>query len=221
MVRWARQQVGLPPQGLQPEEAQEFFLGAMINLLMPCMLLHPKLGPQLVEQLGTQLPEQVSGLSDSELERGVRAFLMSTPHRLLNLRFAAVYLASWLGIEDEDSVMTYLVSPERWPLHNVSPVGRTKPGPTQVPAIAEIFSSLLPLPRSQRVIKGILLRGFVKGSRTILPQLGEEQATWEQITEIWNALFPEWRFDHWRNLRKAHEYSLLQKQADGQQSTLN
>lgn len=121
MVRRVREQIGLPAQGLEPDEAGEFFHGSLMNLIMSYAALHPRIGPQMSDQMAAELPGQISDLSDDELDRGVRAILMGSPEKLLRLRFAAAHLGWWLGLNDHESVMLYLISSQRWPLDNVSP----------------------------------------------------------------------------------------------------
>ena len=80
MVQWARERIGIPPQGLDPEKAQDFLLGAMMNLLLPSMLVHPRLGPEIFDNWSNELLVEVS---DEELERGVGEVLSASPSVLL------------------------------------------------------------------------------------------------------------------------------------------
>ena len=208
MVRRAREQVGLPAEGLEPEVGGDLLAGAVVPLLLSYASLHPTVGPQLAGEAAEQPPDRLSTLSEDDLARGMRALSLGSPARLFNIRLAAGHLASWLGVDNEGWVMTYLISPRRWPLDRWKPEPEGKAGLTRFRVFVDLFRSLFPVFDSPRSLKAVLLRGFAKGGRIILPEVEGEQATWEQLTDVWNALFPGWRFDHWRNFRKAYYYSV-------------
>ena len=199
LVTMARQRVGLPPSGLSPQDGEKLVLGGVISLMSAYIALNPREDVRAkfaedIRRAVDQLPEA----AEAAIIEDFQVLRLASPQNLIAVRLTAAYLASWLRVEDDGRLFLYLISPGRWPLDNWRPEEEEVESAALGIAMGRLLGALFPSTDDMRRVKWSILRRYV--------EVNKDDGTWDELTDVWNRLFPFWRFDHWRNMKKDYSY---------------
>lgn len=209
LVEIARGRLVLPRNGFSSDEGAAALAGAGTHLMSLYLSLNPtsdyalRLANELIPE-GSELDREDGKAEKVERLSQESDWLSYTrPDHIIGLRIEAGYLANWLGVADDEALMLYLLSPERWPLTEWQPIIAERQGQALQRTMITLMQAVLPIGDNRSQLKRGILKEFV-GMSGVKDRAVQGHTTWPEVTTEWNRMFPFWSVNHWRNLYKSY-----------------